>query len=218
MQTISVIGGSGELGSGLALRWARAGIPVIIGSRDAQRAADIAADLNAKAGNELARGMNNLEAAQAGDIVVLTVKFAHQASTIKELRPALAGKILVDTTVPLVPPKVARVQLPPEGSAGVIAQVLAGEDVEVVSAFQNVSAASLKSDAEPDCDVLVTGNSPDARETVVGLAEQAGFKAWHAGPLQNSAAAEALTSVLIFMNKRYKSDHTGLRITGISKD
>ena len=218
MQTISVIGGSGELGSGLALRWAKAGIPVVIGSRDPQRAADIAADLNAKAGNELARGMGNLDAAQAGDIVVLTVKFAHQASTLEELRPALQGKILVDTTVPLVPPKVARVQLPAEGSAAVIAKTVAGENVEVVSAFQNVSAASLKSEAEADCDVLVTGDSPEARETVVNIAEQAGFRAWHAGPLQNSAAAEALTSLLIFMNKRYKSDHTGLRITGISKD
>jgi NADPH-dependent F420 reductase len=217
MQTISIIGGSGELGSGLARRWAKAGIPIIIGSRDADRAAEVAQQLNADAGNDLARGMNNLDAATSGDIVVLTIKFAHQAATLEELRPALQGKIIIDTTVPLVPPNVARVQLPPEGCAAVITQYILGDTVQVVSAFQNVSASSLKSEHAPECDVLVTGNSPDAREVVIGLAEQAGFKAWHAGSLQNSAAVEALTSLLIFMNKRYASDHTGLQITGISK-
>jgi NADPH-dependent F420 reductase len=218
MQTISVIGGTGELGSGLAWRWAKAGFPVIIGSRDADRAATVAADLSAKTANDSVRGMSNIDAAAAGDIVVLTVKFSHQAATLEELKPSLTGKIMIDTTVPLVPPKVARVQLPPEGSAAVIAQALLGDSVQVVSAFQNVSAESLKSETPPDCDVLVTGNSVAARETVVNLAEEAGFKAWHAGPLQNSAAAEALTSLLIFMNKRYKSNHTGLRITGIDND
>lgn len=217
MQTISIIGGSGELGGGLALRWAKAGLPVIIGSRDAERAAQVASDLNAAAGNQLARGMDNLAAATAGDIVVLAVKFSHQAATLKELRDALQGKILVDTTVPLVPPKVARVQLPAEGSAAVIAQRLLGDGVQVVSAFQNVSAASLTGDTTPECDVLVTGASPDAREAVIGLAKAAGFTAWHAGPLENSAAAEALTSLLIFMNKKYASDHAGIRITGISE-
>ena len=217
MQTISIIGGSGELGGGLALRWAKAGLPVIIGSRDAERAAQVAKDLNAAAGNELARGMDNAAAAAAGDIVVLTVKFSHQAATLNELRDALQGKILVDTTVPLVPPKVARVQLPSEGSAAVIAQQLLGDGVQVVSAFQNVSAASLTSDGETECDVLVTGASPEARETVIELAKAAGFQAWHAGPLENSAAAEALTSLLIFMNKKYASDHAGIRITGISE-
>ena len=162
--------------------------------------------------------MDNLAAAEAGDIVVLAVKFAHHATTLEELRPALQNKILVDTTVPLVPPKVARVQLPPEGSAAVIAQQLLGEDTAVVSAFQNVSASSLVGDATPECDVLVTGASPEARQTVIDLAAAAGFKAWHAGPLENSAAAEALTSLLIFMNKKYGSDHTGIRITGVDSD
>lgn len=218
MQTISVIGGSGELGGGLAMRWAKAGWPVIIGSRDAERAAEVASTLNKAAGNDLAQGMDNLAAAKAGDIVVLAIKFSHHTATLTELKDALAGKILVDTTVPLVPPKVARVQLPKEGSAAVIAQQLLGDKVQVVSAFQNVSASSLVGEAQPDCDVLVTGASPEARETVIELAEAAGFRAWHAGPLENSAAAEALTSLLIFMNKKYASEHTGIRITGISKD
>ena len=218
MQTISIIGGSGELGGGLALRWAKAGLPVIIGSRDAQRAADVADNLNKVAGNDLAKGMDNLAAAAAGDIVVLTVKFSHHTATLNELSDALQGKILIDTTVPLVPPKVARVQLPPEGSAAVIAQQVLGENVRVVSAFQNVSAASLHSDTMPECDVLVAGGNPDARQVVVELAEAAGFEAWHAGPLENSAAAEALTSLLIFMNKKYGSNHAGIRMTGLKKD
>jgi NADPH-dependent F420 reductase len=215
MQTVSVIGGSGELGGGLALRWAKAGVPIIIGSRDADRAAQVAAEINASVPNNLARGMDNFSAAQAGDIVVITVKFSHHQATLEELRPALKGKVLVDTTVPLVPPKVMRVQLPSEGSAAVIAQRLLGDDVDVVSAFQNVSASSLKSEEPPECDVLVAGAKPDAREIVVKLAEAAGFRGWHAGPLENSAATEALTSLLIFMNKKYGSDHIGIRITGI---
>ena len=215
MQTISVIGGTGELGGGLALRWAKAGLPVIIGSRDAGRAQEAADKLNEIAGNDLAKGMDNYAAAAAGDVVVLSVKFNHHAATLEELKPALQGKIVVDTTVPLVPPKVARVQLPAEGSAAVIAQGILGEDCQVVSAFQNVSASSLHSDATPECDVLVTGAKLEARQVVIDLAAAAGFKGWHAGPLENSAAAEALTSLLIFMNKKYGSDHTGIRITGI---
>lgn len=217
-QSIAVIGGTGELGGGLALRWAKAGLPVIIGSRDADRAQQAADEINQIAGNNLARGMDNQAAAQAGDIVVLTVKFDHHRSTLEQLKGALNGKIVIDTTVPLVPPKVARVKLPPEGSAAVIAQQILGEGIDVVSAFQNVSAASLKPDAEIKSDVLVTGDNKDARQTVVDIAEAAGFTAWHAGPLANSAATEALTSLLIFMNKKYRSDHTGIAITGLDDD
>jgi len=218
MQSIAVIGGTGELGGGLALRWAKAGLAVIIGSRDAGRAQEAADQLNQMAGNDLARGMDNQAAAAAGGIVVLSVKFSHHRDTLAQLKPALKGKIVIDTTVPLVPPKVARVQLPAEGSAAVIAQQILGEDSDVVSAFQNVSAASLKYDAEIMSDVLVTGDKSDARQKAVELAEAAGFTAWHAGPLANSAATEALTSLLIFMNKRYRSDHTGIAITGLNDD
>ncbi len=218
MQTISIIGGTGELGGGLAMRWAKAGLPVIIGSRDAARAAIAAEEINQAAGNDLARGMDNLAAAEAGDIVVLSVKFSHHKATLEQLRPVLKGKIVVDTTVPLVPPKVMRVQLPPEGSAAVIAQQTLGEDCRVVSAFQNVSAGSLKHDGGIKSHVLVAGDDPEAREAVVVLAEAAGYRAWHAGPLANSAASEALTSLLIFLNKKYKSHHAGIAITGIGDD
>ena len=216
--TISIIGGTGALGGGLARRWVKAGLPVVIGSRTANKAAAAAAALRAAFPGASIQGLGNLEAARAGTVVVLTVPFAHQRLTLEEIRPALSGKILVDTTVPLVPPKVARVQLPPEGSAALIAQQLAGDSVSVVAAFHNVSADSMNTDEDLDCDVLVMGNKSESRDVVVSLARAAGLRAWHAGALENAAAAEALTSVLIFMNKRYGGVHTGLRITGIPAD
>jgi len=215
MHTISIIGGTGSLGSGLAWRWALAGHNVIIGSRDAARAEETANSINERLGKELAKGMDNLAAAEAGEIVVLTIKFAHQASTLEQLHDAVQGKIVVDTTVPLVPPKVARVQLPEEGSAAVITQQLLGDNVQVVSAFQNIAADSLPLDEEITCDVLVTGDKKDARETIVQLAKDGGMQAWHAGPLANSAAAEAMTSLLIHLNKQFPGAHTGIKITGV---
>jgi len=215
IKAISIIGGTGALGTGLARRWARAGYRIIIGSRKEAKARDAAAALSTDLPNASITGTDNLAAAKAGDLVVLTVPFAHQAPTLDDIRSGLAGKILVDTTVPLMPPKVARVQLPPEGSAAVRAQQILGDDVDVVSAFQNVAADLMATDQDLECDVLVTGNKLASRETVIALAEQAKFRAWHAGPLANSAAMEALTSVLIFMNRRYDGSHTGIRITGI---
>ena len=213
-QTIAILGGTGALGTGLAVRWIRARHAVIIGSRTAQKAIDAAAELKSQHQLSPADATDNVSAAEAADIVVLTVPFAHQRSTLESVKSQLEGKILIDVTVPLVPPKVARVQLPPEGSAGIIAQNLLGDGVRVVSAFQNVPAALLPTDKEIDCDVLVTGNNVDAREVVIQLAADAGMTAYHAGPIDNSVAAEALTSALIIINKRYKT-HSGIRITGI---
>lgn len=215
---IAVLGGTGNLGLGLARRWVLAGRDVIIGSRSADKALAAAEELRKLAAERgkpaRVRGADNLAAAQAAQIVVLTVPFASQASTLETVRPALCGKILVDTTVPLVPPRVARVQLPADGSAARIAQQIVGESVRVVSAFHNVAAEHLYSDTAPDCDVLVYGESKDAREVVVQLARVAGMRALHGGPLGNSAASEALTSVLIFINKQYGC-HAGIRITGL---
>lgn len=216
--TIAIIGGTGALGSGLARRWARAGYAIVIGSRTAPKAEAAANDLKAEVPDANVTGLANLAAAEAADIAVLTVPFAHQRPTLEDIRGALAGKILIDTTVPLVPPKVARVQLPEEGSAAVRAQQIVGENVVVVSAFQNVAADLMASDDDLDCDVLVAGDKLAAREIVIALARQAGFRTWHAGPLANSAATEALTSVLIFMNKRYAGSHAGIRLTGVRED
>jgi NADPH-dependent F420 reductase len=209
LPVIAVIGGTGAEGSGLAFRWAAAGYRVLVGSRSPERAAELAGEIGAE-------GMDNLSAAAACDIAVLTVPFAAQRSTLDDLRDVLQGKILVDVTVPLVPPKVMRVQLPDEGCAALIAQNVLGDGVKVVSAFQNVSAGHLKDpDHDIDCDVLVTGDDPAARAEVVKLAQSAGLAAIEAGPLDNAVAAEALTSLLIWINRKYKSPGAGIRITAL---
>ena len=212
LPTIAVLGGTGAEGSGLAMRWAQAGYRVLIGSRSAEKAAEFAAEIGAE-------GMGNAEAAAGCDIAVLTVPYSAQRPTLSDLKDALQGKILVDVTVPLVPPKVMRVQLPEEGSAAQIAQTVLGDSVRVVSAFQNVSAGHLKDpDHVIDCDVLITGDDPTAREEVVRLAKAAGLVAIEAGPLDNAVAAEALTSLLIWINRKYKSPGAGIRITALPHD
>jgi hypothetical protein len=212
---IAIIGGSGALGAGLAKRWAKKGHNIIIGSRDEQKAAEAASRLNEEAGVENIVGMENKRASEEVDIIVLTVPFSNHMSTLSLIAPALEGKILVDVTVPLVPPKVRTVHIPEGGSCAKSAQEFLGKGVRVVSAFQSVAATHLDDlDHDINCDVLVCGNDPEARETVVQLALDAGMKAWHAGVIANSIVAEAMTSSLIFINNRYKIDGAGLRITG----
>ncbi len=213
-ETIAILGGTGDLGTGLAIRWARAGHRIVIGSRTLEKAQRAVAALQEISPETPAEAMENADAAAAGDVVVLTVPAEHQLSTLEHVRTGLAGKILIDVTVPLVPPKVGTVQLPPEGSAGQRAQNLLGDDVMVVTAFQNVAADLLKQDIHIECDVLVAGNKKAARERVVALVEQAGMKGWHAGPVANSAAAEALTSVLIQINRQGVISHAGIKIVG----
>jgi hypothetical protein len=208
-RTIAVIGGTGKLGAAIARRLAKAGRKVIIGSRSAENAARTAAEL----GFGLT-GLANADAAMAGSIVIVTVPFAAQQLTLAEIAPHVAGKVVVDTTVPLVPPKVMRVQLPPEGSAAQRAQKLLGPGVRVVSAFHNVAAHKLATDQHIDCDVLVFGDDKGARAEVVELVAQTGLRGIHGGALTNSAAAEAMTSVLIFINKTYQVDGAGVVITG----
>lgn len=217
---IAVLGGTGKEGSGLAFRWALKGHAVTLGSRDAVKAQAAATELNTLlAGKGVTQGAANREAAASAEVIVLAVPYAAQQPTALEVKDVLAGKILVDVTVPLMPPKVDRVQLPNGESAVVALQRVLGDGVKVVSAFQNVSATHLKDASHVvDCDVLVCGDDAAAREAVVGLAHDAGLRAWHAGVLANSIAAEALTSVLIALNKRYKVPASGIRITGIQRD
>ena len=213
--TLAVLGGTGNLGFGLALRWARAGYKVIVGSRQQAKAEDAVGRLLERLPEGDFSGLENPAAAAIAEIVVMTVPFASHQATIDSIRAQVQGKIFVDVTVPLVPPKVMRVQLPPEGSAGRAAQDMLGDNVRVVSAFQNVAADHLEDlDHAIDCDVLITGNDLAARATVVCLAEAAGMRGWHAGPIDNATVAEALTSLLIFINRRYGIDGAGIRITG----
>jgi len=214
---IAVLGGAGKEGGGLALRWAHSGHSIIIGSRDADRARATADAINATIGSERTIGTTNEEAARQAEVVVLAVPFSAQRATVESVAASLDGKILIDVTVPLVPPKVSRVQLPEGGSAVEAIQTMLGDGVRVVSAFQNISAHHLKHlDETIDCDVLVCADDPAAADIVVGLAKEIGLGAWNAGVLANSVVSEALTSVLIALNRRYKVPDAGIRITGIA--
>ncbi|MES1971492.1 MAG: NADPH-dependent F420 reductase [Pseudomonadota bacterium] len=213
---IAVLGGTGKEGGGLALRWAHRGHKVIIGGRSAERAQEAAEAMNATLGGSAVSGMANADAAAAAEIVVLAVPYAAQQLTVDDVKAGLAGKILIDVTVPLVPPKVSRVQLPEGGSAVEAVQKKLGDAVRVVSAFQNISAHHLtKLDEEIECDVLVCADDTAAADIVVALAEEIGLRAWNAGVLANSVVAEGLTSVLIALNRRYKVPGSGIRITGV---
>lgn len=209
--TIAVIGGTGDLGSALAKRWAAAGYPIVLGSRSKEKAEAAAREMNGSA----VSGEDNRTAAAKADIVVIAVPYANHEAIVNEIKPAVTGKIVVDTVVPLVPPKVSVVQLPPDGSAALHAQRLLGDAARVQSAFHNVSASKLKSGEGIDCDVLVFGDDKDARAIVIDLANAAGTRGIDGGPLANSIAAEALTSVLIGINRRFKVKGAGIRITGL---
>jgi len=214
VESIAILGGTGDLGGGLARQWSRAGYKIMIGSRTVEKGQAAAKALLDEFPDLNVTGHENLEAATAADLVVLTVPFEHQLSTLETVKPGLVGKILIDVTVPLVPPKVGTVQLPESGCAAVQAQNFLGEDIFVVSAFQNVGAMHLQEDHAIACDVLVSGNKKMARETVIKLVEAVGLKGWHAGPLANAVAAEALTSILITINRHHGVEGSGIVITG----
>lgn len=205
---IAVLGGTGNLGLALARRWTAAGLRVTIGSRSVESAKAAADPIGAGYAQ-------NRDAAEAADIIVLTVPAQAQLATLAEIARAAEGKLVVDTTVPLVPPKVARVQLPPEGSAAMRARAALPDSVELISGFHNVSAQKMAKPGDVGCDVLVFGDKRDAREVGIALAAKAGARGVHGGPLANSAAAEAMTSVLIHINKAYGvTEGAGIVISG----
>jgi NADPH-dependent F420 reductase len=215
-RTICIVGGTGAEGSGLAARWAAHGHRVIIGSRDQSKAKSTADALNALTGKTNAEAMESRAGVQAADVVVLTVPFSAQRSTVEGLRSELAGKVLIDVTVPLVPPKVSVVQLPESDSCVVAIQKMLGEQTKVVSAFQNVSAHKLKDlKYEIECDVLVASDDAEARQIGLVLARDAGLRGIDVGSLANSVVAESLTSALIWINRKYKIPDAGIKITGL---
>ena len=216
--TIAVVGGTGAEGSAIALRLGHAGYRVIIGTRDSAKGLRVTAELNELLGAEAIAFSGNAEAANAADIVILTVPYAAQQPIVQEMAATLEGKILIDATAPLVPPKVSNVQLPPGGSAVAEIQHTLGDKVRVVSAFQNVAAHKLRRlDADVQCDVLVCGDDVKARGIACELIKRMGLRGLEAGPISNSAAAEALTSLLIFFNRKYKVSGSGIRITGLEE-
>jgi len=216
--TIAIIGGTGPQGQGLALRFARAGIPVALGSRDAVRAAEIGADLMTLLEDTAApiTGLANEEAVLAADeIVILAVPYAGHEATLKALQPHLTGKILVDIVVPLAEGDPKKVTMPAEGSATEAAQALLGPEVPVIGALHNVSATVLNAlDDSINCDILVCGNSLAARKKVMALVEQLGVTAYNAGDAEAARCIEALTPILIRINisKQVPFTHAGLKI------
>ncbi|MBN1680642.1 MAG: NADPH-dependent F420 reductase [Anaerolineae bacterium] len=215
--TIAVLGGTGKEGSGLVLRWAHAGYRVLIGSRDAARAQAKADEINEVLGDQLVSGKSNPDAAAEADVAVLSVPYAAHRAILESVKEAVQGKILVDVTVPLKPPAVRTVYVP-EGIAAVLeAQALLGEGVRVVAAFQNISAVHLKDlDHSVNCDVLVCGDDDEAKAEIFHLIDAVdGMRGIDAGSLANAVAVEALTPVLLYINKRYNVSGAGIRITGL---
>jgi len=213
--TIAVLGGTGKEGKGLAYRWAKAGYRVLIGSRTPGKAEAAAAEISQMLGDDASlQGLENAQAAEKADIVVLTVPFTAHRATLEGLKDAIRDKLFIDVTVPLIPPKVTKVQMPSAGSAAQEAREILGEQAQVTSAFQNISHEYLLNDQMISCDVLVTGLSKQARAETLKLVAAAGLIGWDAGPIENSAVVEGLTSVLIYINKQYGSTHAGIQITG----
>jgi NADPH-dependent F420 reductase len=216
--SIAVLGGTGKEGKGLAFRWARAGYHIRLGSRSAEKAVAAANEIKLLLGEGISiEGMSNSDAAKEANIIVLTVPFSAHRETLLAVKHQLKGKLLIDVTAPLIPPKIATVQMPPAGSAAQEAREIVGEDVQVCAAFQNISHEHLLGNLKIDCDVLVTGTSKEARADTLKLVEAAGLQGWDAGPIENSVVVEGLTSILIGINKKYGSTHAGIKITGASK-
>jgi NADPH-dependent F420 reductase len=219
-RAIAIIGGTGPAGTGLALRWARAGETIIIGSRDAQRAQETAANIAQKIGAAAKiSGMENSAACAAADILVLTVPFEGQATLLKQLKPAIRpGSVLIDATVPLaagVGGRASRTLGVWQGSAAQQAAELVPKGVGVVAAFHNVSADLLNGDDPLDCDILVCGDDANATQLTRELvAKIPGLRAIDGGKLENARVVEQITALLIGLNIRHKG-HAGIRITGL---
>jgi NADPH-dependent F420 reductase len=193
-----------------------AGYEIIVGSRAAERAVATADELNATLGKTNVSGLGNADAAQAADIVVLSVPYEAHAATLDMIAEATQGKILIDVTAPLDPENKKKARRVPEGSAAQAAQLKLGSNVRVVSAFQNISYTHLTNLQEtPGCDVLVCGNDKEAKKQVIELAKAAGMLAYDAGPIENAVVAEGLTAVLINLNIQFKIKNAGIRVTGV---
>jgi 8-hydroxy-5-deazaflavin:NADPH oxidoreductase len=215
-KVIGILGGTGALGSGLAVRLARSGYAVLIGSRDAERAKQAARELLDGRDEPNLTGAANQDVARQADLIIVAVPFLGRDDVLREVQPHLKGKVVVDATVPLQPPKVSVVHLRPAGSGAMEMQLLLGTDIKVVSAFQNVAAAKLKTAGPIECDVLVCGDDKESKERVIAIIDRMAMTGLDAGVLANAVVAEALTSVLIGINRRHKTE-AGIRITGIAR-
>ena len=222
MKTIAIVGGTGPEGTGLARHWARAGEAVILGSRQAERAESVAAELRRQLGVDcqLAGDENSAAVSRAG-VVVLTIPFSAHAETLKKIKSSLqAGAILIDTTVPLaaaVGGRASRVLGVWQGSAAEQAAELVSKETLVAAAFQNISAKLLHRDAPVDSDAIICTDHESARRAVFELALKIpGVRPLDGGALENARIVEQITALLITLNQRHKSHSAGLRITGLA--
>lgn len=218
LPVLAIIGGTGMQGRALAARFARSGVTVVVGSRDAARGAAAADALNARLGVNTLRGTSNLDAAAQSDIVLLSVPYDGMQPILEEINPAIQNKIVINIASALDPEKKTRAKVPPKGSITAEVQEFFGERARVVAALQNISPDRLESpDAKIDSDVFVCGADKAAREQVIALLKQAGMDAFDTGLLQNAVAVETLTAVLIWVNVKYKVQGAGVRLTGVPR-
>ncbi len=212
---IAIVGGTGREGRGLALRWAKAGHAVSVGSRDAERAKTYAAELSTL-GFGTIRGGDNVSILDDAEVVLLSVPYPAHGELLRSLRPHLDGRTVIDITVPLQPPRVREVHLPPGQSAALEAQEILGDGIKVVATLHHVSSVHLADAAHTiDCDVLVCSNYDDARASVIALLGDLGLRGLDAGTLRNAVALEALTPVLLHLNKKYAVPGVGIRFSGL---
>lgn len=213
---IAVVGGTGKEGHGMALRWLRKGHSVFIGSRDAARAQAKAEELRGIIGATASvHGSDNRSAVRSAEVVLLSVPYAAHTETVQSLKDDLAGRIIIDITVPLVPPHVRRVHLPAGQAAALETKSILGGDARVVAALHHVSSVHLATEHAIDCDVLACSDDEAALGLALGLITDLGMRGIHAGPLANAVALESLTPVLLHINKHYKGPGVGIRITGL---
>ncbi|MCH8054545.1 MAG: NADPH-dependent F420 reductase [Deltaproteobacteria bacterium] len=209
---IAIVGGTGKLGSALALRLARPGVRVIIGSRDREKARTVVESLKKTLGN--IEGQGNQEAVKEAEFVIIAVPYEGHANIVTELKGQLAGKTVIDAVVPL---KKGRPFVPTAGSALLEAQEILAEEASVVGALHNISAVDLQEPDAPLGDVMVCGDSDTAKQKVVEIIHRIGARAFDAGPAANAYIIEGLTGVLIHLNRKYKSKHASIKITGIGE-
>jgi NADPH-dependent F420 reductase len=216
--SLAIIGGTGKEGNALAARFARAGVRVLIGSRDAMKAQAAAQELNQRVGGSNVEGFSNREAAQRADIVLLSIPYTGMTPILQDLRDAVQNKIVINIASSLDPERKSRAKLPPAGSVTAEVQQFFGDAVKVVAALQNISPEKLVAvDEKIDSDVLVVGGDKAARTIVIDLVRKIGIDAFDAGVLANAPAVEALTAALIALNIRYKVKGAGIRIVGVPR-
>jgi len=212
---IGIVGGTGREGRGLAVRWAKAGHEVFIGSRQADKGAAKAAEFAAEFGVAL-EGADNVSACEHAELIVVTVPYTAHRATFESIKDAVGDKVIVDITVPLQPPKVRSVNLPEGQAAALEARGYLADGARLVAALHHISSEHLSDPKhEFDCDVLVCGDDKEARASVISLISDLGLRGVDAGVLKNAVALESLTPVLLHINRRYKSVGSGIRITGI---